>query len=212
MADANSTYLRTLERCTFLDNTTTVNGDGGAVYIDEAAPGSRIVNCVFANNSAAGTGDGGGVWQSSGEMTYLHCTFYTNSADFGGGLYIRDIGIASVTNCIFRGNYAASGSTRNEFYASGGSITAIDYSNVNQAESSGLDVVGANMFNTDPLFENPANYDFRLKRESPLVDAGLTLGNVVFDRNGVARPQGSASDIGAFEVISDPSALIFTIL
>jgi len=145
-------------------------------------------------------------------MTYLHCTFYTNSADFGGGLYIRDIGIASVTNCIFRGNYAASGSTRNEFYASEGSITAIDYSNVNQAESSGLDVVGANMFNTDPLFVNPAAYDLHLKRESPLVDAGLTLGNVVLDRNGVARPQGIDSDIGAFETPTDPSALIFTIL
>lgn len=54
---------------------------------------------------------------------------------------------------------------------------------------------------TDPttLFVNFAGNDFRLKAGSPAVNAGKTLSQVTDDINGVARPQGGAYDIGAYE-------------
>lgn len=49
------------------------------------------------------------------------------------------------------------------------------------------------------LFVNPATGDFHLKSGSPAIDAGKTLANVLTDRDGNARPSGSAYDAGAYE-------------
>ncbi len=60
----------------------------------------------------------------------------------------------------------------------------------------------ANGMNKDPLFKDVANRDFTLTPESPAIDAGVVLPapfNV--DRLGTPRPQGSASDLGAYELI-----------
>ncbi len=56
-----------------------------------------------------------------------------------------------------------------------------------------------NLDNTDPLFTNAGSRDYTLTASSPAKDAGLTLSTVTVDANGVARPQGSAYDIGAYE-------------
>jgi len=52
----------------------------------------------------------------------------------------------------------------------------------------------------DPRFVNAAAKDFRLLPDSPLVDAGVALEDVPRDLIGVARPQGSGYDIGAYEL------------
>ncbi len=51
------------------------------------------------------------------------------------------------------------------------------------------------------LFVDPANFDYHLKSGSPAIDAGTTLTDVIFDLEGVSRPQpqGSAYDIGCYE-------------
>ena len=51
----------------------------------------------------------------------------------------------------------------------------------------------------DPRFVNAAAKDFRLLPNSPLVDVGVALKDVPTDFVGVARPQGSGYDIGAYE-------------
>jgi hypothetical protein len=51
--------------------------------------------------------------------------------------------------------------------------------------------------NSDPLFVSSS--DFRLKPSSPAIDAGVNVG-LTKDILGVAIPQGSAPDIGAYEV------------
>jgi hypothetical protein len=50
----------------------------------------------------------------------------------------------------------------------------------------------------DPGFVNAKAQDFRLRPDSPCVDAGTTVGAEV-DFDGNKRPQGRGADIGAFE-------------
>jgi hypothetical protein len=55
----------------------------------------------------------------------------------------------------------------------------------------------------DPLFENPAIDDYRLRSGSPAVDAGAPVSFVTGDCSGSSRPQGAALDIGALEFSSE---------
>lgn len=49
------------------------------------------------------------------------------------------------------------------------------------------------------LFVDPTNSNYQLSATSPALDVGQTLVNVTTDIVGVARPQGPAYDIGAYE-------------
>src|SRR2546427_12298046 len=65
----------------------------------------------------------------------------------------------------------------------------------------------------NPQFVNLATGNFHLQPGSPLIDKGTTLSQVTNDYDGVARPQGSAYDIGAFEYfasLTPPSITSFT--
>ena len=59
--------------------------------------------------------------------------------------------------------------------------------------------LGNGNISEDPMFTDPANYDFHLMTGSPAIDAADP--NVTNDRDleGVRRPQGAGPDIGAFE-------------
>ena len=48
-------------------------------------------------------------------------------------------------------------------------------------------------------FVNAAAHNYELVAGSAAIDAGVNLPGVTTDRNGIARPQGKAHDIGAFE-------------
>jgi hypothetical protein len=57
-----------------------------------------------------------------------------------------------------------------------------------------------NRDNTDPHLVSPSTHDFYLQAGSPAIDAGVsTAPTVTTDFDGIARPQGAAIDIGAFE-------------
>lgn len=50
----------------------------------------------------------------------------------------------------------------------------------------------------DPLFEDPAGGGFRLLKQSPCIDRGVSVG-IQHDFAGAAIPQGAAPDLGAYE-------------
>ncbi|MDZ7372435.1 MAG: right-handed parallel beta-helix repeat-containing protein [candidate division KSB1 bacterium] len=54
-------------------------------------------------------------------------------------------------------------------------------------------------FAADPRFVDPQAGDFRLRADSPAIDAGILLPDVESDALGVPRPQGSGPDLGAHE-------------
>ncbi len=59
--------------------------------------------------------------------------------------------------------------------------------------------LGTNIFGLDPLFINKTNHDFHLSLASPAKDAGVAISQVAADIESAFRPQGLASDIGAYE-------------
>ena len=68
-----------------------------------------------------------------------------------------------------------------------------------------------NNLNVDPLFLNRTAGDFHLSASSPAKDAGVTVlsnnslvlnSSATTDKDGVLRPQGTAVDLGAFEVFA----------
>jgi hypothetical protein len=63
---------------------------------------------------------------------------------------------------------------------------------------------GANNVTADPLMTNPAAGDFTLQAGSPAIDVGSSTGAPADDYIGTSRPQGSAFDIGAYELIQNP--------
>jgi hypothetical protein len=205
----STAQLRIIDRCTFKQSSNTVAAaDGGAVWLGNTVAGSRIVNSVFAGNET--TDDGGGVYQSGGVVEYIHCTFYTNSAaDKGGGLYANG-GSLAITNCIFRGNQADPASE--EIHATASADAEIDYSNVDQTKSTGLDTVGGTMFDEDPLFTNPGSFDLSLAAGSGMEDTGLTLSDVTEDIIGAARPTGAGVDIGAYEITATAEMTVIRFL
>jgi hypothetical protein len=60
---------------------------------------------------------------------------------------------------------------------------------------------GSNLAVPASAFVDAAQHDYQLAAGSPAVDVGETLPGVPHDRQGTARPQGAAYDIGAFERI-----------
>ena len=56
-----------------------------------------------------------------------------------------------------------------------------------------------NCISSDPLFEDAASNDFHLLPDSPCIDSGIALPVVTTDMDSIARPQGTANDIGAYE-------------
>ncbi|MCA0931046.1 T9SS type A sorting domain-containing protein [Lutimonas saemankumensis] len=62
-------------------------------------------------------------------------------------------------------------------------------------------LVGSSNISEEPGFVDPKTNNFRLKSTSKLIDAGKDLKSVKTDFEGNHRPQGSSSDIGAFEFI-----------
>jgi hypothetical protein len=182
-------------------------GDNGPVRAGAAVRlantgGSQVYGNVFSN-------DGGkrywGIVATTGVHYVYNNVFYENNygimADTGEPTVV-------VQNNIFAGSsnetwyyiYIQSGTYRGDNNLFFGGANGWQDRGVTMATlvawraSSGQD---GRSLNSDPLFVSSS--DFRLKPSSPAIDAGVNVG-LTKDILGVAIPQGSAPDIGAYEV------------
>lgn len=112
------------------------------------------------------------VYTGSGHKIWNN-TIYKNTTD---GIYLNS-GVSSIEV------------KNNIVYANAGSNFVAGAGNV---ESN-------NLWGVDPLFVNPSGSNFQLQSASRAIDAGASLSVVMTDIAGIARPQGSAPDIGAYE-------------
>ncbi|MFC1735511.1 choice-of-anchor Q domain-containing protein, partial [Candidatus Hydrogenedentota bacterium] len=213
--------------CTFENNTayeaTTVGGNGGAAYL--TAISGSVSSCIFRNNSADGAlaGSGGAVHLSSSTVAFANCILDDNDAKTsGGGVYVSAGVAASMANCVFFTNSAGDGGSLYDEEGSGilnsvfwngspNEITGVSTTVSNSVVQGGF--TGTAIIDGDPMFIEPFRGNFRLKYDSPCIDAGDVGESVTApttDIDGNSRPfdvpgtgadsTGSEYDIGVYEM------------
>jgi hypothetical protein len=148
------------------------NTRGWAIQLADGASNVLIANNTFAFPNPNKDGHIM-LWNTQSGLAIRNNIFYSPRN------YAIDRYASSVNSCSVDRNivYGASGVMAN---TSGCSLAS------NQ--------VGAN-----PMFVNPSAYDFHVQAGGAGVDGGMNLSVVPTDFDGVNRPQGGSTDLGAFE-------------
>jgi hypothetical protein len=197
----------TVTNCTFENNRGNWFGGG----MDNKASEPTVTNCTFSGNSA---GYGGGMFnESSGDPIVTNCIFSVNSADYGGGMFSKVSSSPMVTNCTFVGNSATQGGgmwgdyiaivtncifwndTPDEIYDIS-SLAIFTYCDIQGGWP------GTGNIDLDPLFEDPANGDYRLAGGSPCIDVGdnsAVPADITTDLDDNPRIVNDTVDMGAYE-------------
>ncbi|MBP6473157.1 MAG: hypothetical protein KA773_22120, partial [Chloroflexi bacterium] len=158
-----------------------------------------VANTILAQNQAATSG--GGLYDNDSGSAYLHLTVISNTAVLAGGGFYTDQGGPVVRSVIFQGNQAPDGAA---IFANGGAPD-VDY-NYYQGQV-GTAVVGtvtgthSIVSAIPPGLLDPANGDFHIGDEAPVVDKGDPDSPITADFEGDIRPSNQAPDIGADELV-----------
>jgi hypothetical protein len=165
--------------------------------------GSVTVGNSTVSGNSADTGNGGGIFNNAhGTLTVNNSTLAGNSASFGGGL-LNNGGSLTVSNTIIANSPSGAdcaGSLNND---SGGNL----------ADDGSCDFTAASSRNsTDPKLDLAGLKDnggptktIALLMGSPAIDTAVSCPTPATDQRGIARPQGSGCDIGAFELEQQPA-------
>lgn len=164
---------------------------GPGIYLTNST-GSIIQNSIISFNSV------GGVYDDQSNSKYINCTFYGNSAEYGGGLGLfRQYSVATIKNCIFWDNIAtgANGAYTAEIYFDYSEEPTVQYC-LMQAET--LFSTGTGNINMqDPRFVDADNGFLQLNCISAAIDAGTANGAPTDDITGFSRV--GLPDMGAYE-------------
>ena len=187
---------------TFIGNT--ASNVGGAIFETAAYTGFlNLVNNTFYANQA---NQGGAVIASDAEIknnTFSHNKATQSSVDSGASLYLW-----SPMDIKLYNNILANNTGGGECYSAGSGVTQLNGNNNLIEDGSpkcmptitGDPALGSLGDNGGPT------YTMSLSPESPAINAGDSANCPATDQRGIARPQGSGCDIGAFEYIPLPTA------
>ena len=187
-----------IENCLFENNS--ADDGGGGIHIRYSAP--TLKNCIFRQNSAT---NGGAVQFTGSDGSIEYSLLNDNSATYGAGIYIDGCSPA-IDNCTISENTATS---------NGGAVVLYDWSyptfsncilwndspneihvlvdgGAPDPTYSDIDGgwLGTGNIDSDPLFNDPTNYNFQLTASSPCIDAGNPASPLEAD--------GTRIDMGAF--------------
>jgi len=180
-------YNGWVDNCIIADNASDY-GDGGGVFFSAnfgCLRGSLITGCSASN------GNGGGVYITE-YADVGNCTVADNFATSGGGIYAP--GFGEIKNSIIRFNDTSSGWSN--YYVSGN--VYMTYCNTIPEPYAEGTVTG------DPRFVDPANGDYRIRRDSPCIDVGTnrTWMGSEKDLGGDPRIADGIVDMGAYELFA----------
>ncbi|MGD8472794.1 MAG: family 16 glycosylhydrolase [Anaerolineae bacterium] len=183
-----------------ISGNTAGNTGGGIRMLGNAT----IVNSTISGNTAIGW-HGGAIFHTDGVMEILNSTIANNIApDWGSsaiflGSYSSVVPELKLTNTIITGNqwYAC------EWHASGAVSLVSGGHNLVQDDS--CNPVASDLINGEagigPLADNGGpTWTHALAPSSPAIDAGDDSVCPATDQRGVIRPQGTACDIGSYEL------------
>ncbi|MGE0826292.1 MAG: choice-of-anchor Q domain-containing protein [Candidatus Binatia bacterium] len=188
----------------------TVSGNDAAVGggIGNQGQGTlTLVNTTVSGNTVHSFAPAGGIHLNSGVATLVNATVSGNDAPFNGGIQI-DGGTMALTNTIVAGNSGGN------CY---GAITDGGHNLQSDDTSCGATIPVGNA-NLGPLQNNGGPTETHaLLPGSNAIDAGndtVCNGPDVngVDQRGVARPQGTSCDIGAFELETDTAVTTAALL
>lgn len=218
----NKTVL-TIADSTIADNHVTggaIEGLGGGIYV---LGKFSLVNSTVTGNSADSTGlvvQGGGVLLAidpasaeGSEGAIVNSTIAGNrvgTAGVGGGLAVYNpeptlggSAALAVKNTIVAGNSGPAGTS------DCAPVAMVTSDHNISSDASCLFTDAGSKQNTNPLLGGLANNGgetdtLALQPSSPAIDAGTNAGCPPTDQRGVTRPQGTACDVGAFELVPAP--------
>lgn len=187
MQDSSPTLINVI----FKDNFATSRG--GAIYHAYfAAKVPTIINSLFVSNESQ---EGGAIYSNGLFGNIINTTFYSNQAQTGSVIYhtAQQTESPKIENSIFWDN---SGDGDNWFV----SPNNIQFIINNSIVEGGYDGPSTNVIESNPLFVNPSNNDFRLQKNSPGINAGNNQANSS-NRDIVDNPRifNNTIDLGAYE-------------
>jgi hypothetical protein len=189
-----------------LNSTISGNTAGNVAGGFRSLGNATITNSTISGNTAVGW-HGGAIFQTDGNVTITNSTIADNIApDYApSALFIGQFGgsfvpTLTLTNTIITGNqwYAC------ERFASG-TAANVSSSGHNLVQDGSCSPVASDLILADaklaPLADNGGpTWTRALQTGSPAIDAAADAACPATDQRGVARPQGSHCDIGAFEL------------
>ncbi len=196
-----------IERSTISGNQVTGDNKRGGGLINFVFSSAQITNSTISGNSVTGAnGGGGGLSNLAGGTTVLvNTTITQNGATFGGG--VDNAGGTILTNTIVAGNTADTGEDFNSPVTTslGNNLIGNDAGAGGITDGVNNDQVGSPGSPIDAMLgdlqdNGGPTQTHALQAGSPAIDAGNDLKAPGTDQRGVSRPQGAASDTGAYEV------------
>ncbi len=191
--------------------TNSTSGHGGGLYGIDAGVGLWRM-CVFSNQAYRG----GGVHSDGRSETWIVNTIVAGNRALNAGAGVR---MVNSSNYLWHSTVAHNtpdgmsvgvalvyASARNTIVWGHSSTQApssllVSYCNV-QGGYAGTGNIDAN-----PLFVNPAQYNYDVSVGSPCIDTGV-FASVDVDCIGTPRPQGDGYDIGAYEFVPEPAGML----
>jgi hypothetical protein len=201
---------------TVIKNNTTLRWAGGAGFLGGCT--GEVSNCLILSNYAyysEGKGTMNGVAVGNGsKVSFFNCTFSDTSQAGGYGLSMRRNTRVYLTNCILWS--AGNNPVYIETMTEPGCELFINFCAVENGMDSlyvsdSLSVVywGDGNIESDPLFTDPAAFDYHLQSTSRCIGTGVNCLQLsdewqcapTFDMEGRKRPypDGSECDMGAYE-------------
>lgn len=188
----------------FSGNSATSPSSGGALA---AMSGTLTIgNSTFTGNSA---GSGGAIFGQFLTTVFTNLSVSNNSAALqGGGVSIAGVSTATLKNTLIANNTAPTGVDMRAVVV-GGAVTSLGYNLIGSTSNSGFasissDITGTDAARVDSRLGTLANnggptQTMALLAGSPAIDTGTCTGAPATDQRGMARPQNTLCDIGAFE-------------
>lgn len=188
----------------------------GAGIFNYVNSNSTVNNCLLYENSSSA------LYEEDSDVVYTNCTIADNNGFTGGAIFLKSASNTTFNNFIIYNNTATTG---DEFYLQDNSTITLNHCIFNNSAGyafiqGGSSIISSNdNLNSDPLFIDDSNDDYRISLSSPAIDAGDNTYNYeTYDIRGsdfgrkLNNSDASAGiiDIGAYEYKAETGGVLIS--